>query len=149
MSEQEVAVLLRRFEELRELGSIIERELENVRTLIADLEVLKNELNSLKEERDSLIPLGSIAYVKAKVFPKILVPLGYGGSKYYIALPPEEVKPKLDELISNLKTKEIELQKRLEDILNEMSAIEKEVRKLTEGAKSARQTQEGTEKSGK
>ena len=149
MSEQEIAILLRRFEELKEIGAILERELENIRTLITDLELTRTELDSLKEEKDSLVPLGSSAYVRAKLFPKVLVPLGYGGSKYFIALSPEEAKPKLEELIAHLKTREAEFQKRLEEVLKEMTTIEKEIRRLAEGAKGAGQAQEGTEKSGK
>ncbi len=149
MSEQEIAILLRRFEELKEIGAVIERDLESVRTLIADLEVTKKELDHLKEEKESLVPLGSVAYVKARIQPKVLVPLGHGRSGYYIALTPEEAKPKIDELIRDLKVREENLQKQLEAIVNEMAAIEKELRRLSEGAKSARETEKGTKESGK
>ena len=141
----ELQTLQAQYEQLKAFQTTLAVELERLRGSLQDTDIAIKELEELKEEKESLVPMGPVL-VKSKLQTKVLYPLGVN---VYMATSPEEAAKRLKErkkaLEEELKVLEAELAK----VAQALASIEAKVAEVYRGLSVAGQAKEGAEEPGK
>jgi len=83
--------------------------------------IAKTALDEVEEGREVLVPVGAGSYVRGKIVERsVIIPIGGG---YFVEVPPENAKEKLDKTIERLK-------KMHEDISKEIQRVEGDLVRL-------------------
>jgi prefoldin alpha subunit len=137
LDKEEVKQLIERYEKLKGLVNIIGTELDNQRSIFGELQSLEDELPKISNGMESFVPLG-IVYVKATLHNKVLVPLG---ANYFVAMEPKQAVEKVKEIKGTYESSIKDLEKKLAEALQELSAIEGKLAEVHRGMKGAGKTE--------
>jgi len=140
----ELQALQVQYEQLKALQTALAVELERVRRELQDAEVAEKELAELKEEKESLIPMGPV-FVKATLKTKVLYPLG---ANVFLATSPEDAVKRLEERKKALQEEGKVLEAELGKVSQALASIEAKVAELYRGLNVAGQAQEGAKELG-
>jgi len=125
MTEEKIKSLLNRYVALEELAKALEERLNillRVRDELSSTLVFLNDLLKVEEGREVLVPLGSLAYAKAKVTDVSKVVVGVGANVF--------LEKGVNEAIKYFENKRNVLDTEINTLVNELNRVNSQLSEL-------------------